>query len=293
MCYTSQREKKRLEITFPFVIWSSETVSFPLHWHDCFEMLFLTKGGMYLSVDGGFYEAGSGDLIMINSGLLHGFFDPSPGTSIIGMQFDITFFDEGFMYVRDWIFHNPVLGKNILKDSAYTRLQTLLHEIDWEYHAKRIGYQLAVKSKLYELMLVILREISKTNPQTLSPHSKQLFAFVFKHFDDPELTLETAAEALHFNKFYFTRFFKKHTGYSFHSYLTHTRVNFAKRYLIESKMSITDTAFRTGFNSLQTFNRVFKTLTGLSPREYRRGNRPSSMLQSGSEIEKGFPAPWS
>jgi AraC-like DNA-binding protein len=269
---SSRREKKQLEITFPFAVWSSETVSFPPHWHDCFEIVSITKGGMYLSADGGIYEISMGDLVMINSGLIHGFFDPAPGTAILGMQFDITFFDEGFVHVRDCVFHNPVLGKKLLKAPVYTRLQALLREIDWEYRKKLPGYQLAVKAKVYELMLVILREIPKTYPQTRSSRSKQILAFVFKHFDDPDLTLEAAAEAFHFNKFYFTRFFKKHTGHSFQAYLTQTRVNFVKRYLIESNMPVTEAAFRSGFNSLQTFNRVFKTLTGLSPREYRREN---------------------
>jgi AraC-like DNA-binding protein len=48
------------------------------------------------------------------------------------------------------------------------------------------------------------------------------------------------------------------------------RVDFACRYLIESTMAVTDVAFRSGFNSLQTFNRVFKSMTGFTPRDYRR-----------------------
>jgi AraC-like DNA-binding protein len=266
----SRREKKQLETTFPFLSWETETVSFPPHWHDCFEILFITRGSMYVSVDDAMFEAAEGNLIMVNSGAIHGFFDARPGTAIMGMQFDIAFFDEGFVNVRDIVFQHPLIGKNTVKDAVYVRLRQLLREIAGEYHERAAGYQLAVKSKLYEFMLIILREHPGASIKTPSPRAKQVRSFVYKNFDDPDLNLEDAALSFNLNKFYFIRFFKKHTGYSFHSYLVKTRVDFACRYLIEGKMSITDVAFRSGFNSLQTFNRVFKSITGFAPRDYRR-----------------------
>ena len=268
----SCREKKHLEITFPILCWDSETISFPPHWHDCFEMILVTRGGMFVSIDETIYEVSAGDLVLINSGAVHGFFDQHPGTAIKGFQFDVTFFDESFIDLRDVIFQNPVLGKNATKDAVYEHLTRLLREISGEYKGKKIGYQLAVKSKLYELMLIILRDTPRRSAKPSSSKSRRILAFVLKNISDPELTLEQAAEALNLNKFYFSHFFKRYTGQSFHSYLTKMRVNFAKQYLIESKMPVIDIAFRSGFNSIQTFNRVFKTLTGFSPREYRREN---------------------
>jgi AraC-like DNA-binding protein len=265
----SRHEKKQLEMAFPFLTWESETVSFPPHWHDCFEILLVTRGGLYVSVDDTIDEAAAGNLIMVNSGAAHGFFDPNPGTAILGMQFDITFFDESFAQVRNIVFQHPLIDKKTLKDEVYARLRQLLSDISHEYRKKPVGYQLAIKSKLYELLLSILRETPETSLKAPSSRAKQIRAFVYKHFDDPDLTLEEAALTFSLNKFYFIRFFKKHTGYSFHSYLTKTRIDFARRYLIESKMSITDVAFRSGFNSLQTFNRLFKSMTGFTPRDYR------------------------
>jgi AraC-like DNA-binding protein len=268
----SRREKKQLEITFPFLCWDGEIVSFPQHWHDCFEILFVCRGGMFVSVNDTLYEAVDGALVMINSNAIHGFLESRPGTVYQGFQFDITFFDESFINLRDIIFQNPVLNKNLIKDAVHERMRRLLHEISREYHDKTVGYQLAVKSKLYELMLMILREAPRRYPEISSLRTRQILTFVLKNADDPDLTLEEAATALKLNKFYFSHFFKKKTGQSFHSYLTKTRVNFAKHYLTESEMPVTDIAFNSGFNSLQTFNRVFKTQTGFTPRDYRSEN---------------------
>jgi AraC-like DNA-binding protein len=276
----TRHEKKKLEFTFPFLTWDSDNISFPPHWHDCFELIFMRKGHVYVSVDDIICEANEGDLIMVNAGTVHGYFNQSPVTWIQGLQFDIAFFDEWFSELRDAIFRSPVLDKLTMPEESYRRLLNLLGVITSEYREKSRGYQFAVKAKLYELMLMILRDMPEQNisgigkaEKSSNRSIKQIVSFVFKNFDDPDLCLEATAELLHLNKFYFTRFFKKHTGQSFHAYLTKTRVDFAKRYLIESKMTITDVAFRTGFGSLQTFNRVFKSLTGHTPRDYRGQNR--------------------
>jgi AraC-like DNA-binding protein len=238
-------------------------------------MLLVSKGGMYVSVDDTIYEASAGDLVMINSGAVHGFFDQHPGTTYSGFQFAITLFDESFINLRDMVFQNPIVGKNTQKEAVCVQLRRLLHEIFNENAEKAKGYQLAVRSKLYELMLIILREVSMQYAKILSSKSKHILAFVLKNVDDPDFTLEGAADALKLNKFYFSHMFKKYTGQSFHSYLVKTRVAFAKRSLNESKMPITDVAFHSGFNSIPTFNRVFKSLTGFTPKDYRRGNSVS------------------
>jgi AraC-like DNA-binding protein len=270
------REKKKLEFTFPFTCWESDAASFPPHWHDCFEILFLSSGGMYVSIGDTIFEVSAGDIVMIDAGAIHGYFDPHPGTTYRGFQFDVTFFDENFINWRDAIFQNPVLGKNTEKDAVCAQLRRLLLEIFHENTEKITGYQLAVKSKLCEIMLIILRKMPRHCSKTSSSKLSRMLAPVLKNVNDPDFTLEKAAETLNLNKFYFLHLFKKYTGQSFHSYLVKTRVTFAKHYLVESKMSVTDIAFCSGFNSIQTFNRTFKLLTGFTPRDYRNDNSVSA-----------------
>jgi AraC-like DNA-binding protein len=260
-------------MTFPLLCYDGESVPFPKHWHDCFEILLLIKGGTNFSVNDTLYEAAAGDLVMINSGAIHSFLDFRPNTAFQGFQFDITFFDESFINLRDTVFQNPVVQKKAVQDAMSEQWRHLLCDITREYNAKAIGYQLAIKAKLYDLMLLILRESPKGDPKIVSRGSKQMLSFVLKNADDPELSLESVAAALKLNKFYFSHAFKKYSGQSFHSYLSKIRVNFAKQYLSESNMSVTNIAFNCGFNSLQTFNRVFMTFTGFTPSDYRRENK--------------------
>jgi AraC-like DNA-binding protein len=271
-------ERKKMDPAFPFFCWENTVTSFPLHWHDCFEVLLVSRGGIPISINDTTFETSAGDIALINSGVIHGYLDSDPGTTIKGFQFDITFFDESFITLRDAIFQNPILGKKTGTEAVCGQLRQLLYEILHEYTEKTIGYQLAIKSKIYELMFMILREMSWQYVKASSAKSKQMLAFILKNVGDPDSTLEEAADALNLNKFYFSHVFKNITGQSFHSYLVKTRVAFAKHYLKESNMSITDIAFHSGFNSLQTFNRVFKSLTGFTPGNYRRENGASAAV---------------
>jgi AraC-like DNA-binding protein len=251
----------------------------------------MRRGHTYVSVDDAVYKADAGDLIMVNAEAVHGYFDQSSNVSFQGFQVGVMFFGDDFLPLRDIIFNVPVLSAKNMPDSLSLRLHTLLDEIASEYNRKQIGWQLAVRSKFYEMMLMVLREQSKIIPhetiRVMSQGAGRMLSFVFKNCGDESLTLEDAARALKLNKYYFSRLFKKHVGQSFHVYLTKTRVDFAKHYLIESAMPITDIAFNTGFGSLQTFNRVFKLLAGRTPGEYRRENSAhSSSLVSHFYVEK-------
>ncbi len=59
-------------------------------------------------------------------------------------------------------------------------------------------------------------------------------------------------------------------GKSFPQLLNERRIEDAKRLLLETKASIRVVAQEVGFNSLPSFNRVFKDLSGTSPSEYRK-----------------------
>lgn len=73
---------------------------------------------------------------------------------------------------------------------------------------------------------------------------------------------------------YCSKYIKKNTGISFVDYLNAIRINNAQRLLLNTDYSIMEIVERTGFSSVQTFNRVFKGLTGgLSPSAYRKSKR--------------------
>ncbi|MEG0911980.1 MAG: helix-turn-helix domain-containing protein [Oscillospiraceae bacterium] len=83
------------------------------------------------------------------------------------------------------------------------------------------------------------------------------------------LTLDDIAAELNFSMFYLSKLFKKQTGTTFTDYLTKCRIEKAKEFLLEGKMSVKEIAFATGYNSQGYFSKIFRKYTGVSPSEYK------------------------
>lgn len=70
----------------------------------------------------------------------------------------------------------------------------------------------------------------------------------------------------------FSRLFKTYTGKSLPDYINELRINYAKELLKATSDSIVTIAFKTGFESLSTFNRAFHKICNTTPTAYRKNN---------------------
>lgn len=92
-------------------------------------------------------------------------------------------------------------------------------------------------------------------------------------FLDLDINREDIAKMLNTNDFYLRSSIKAVAGISFGAYLNRLRINHARKLLASGntfKNAVKDVAFSSGFNSLTTFNRLFKETYGLSAGEFRR-----------------------
>jgi len=85
-----------------------------------------------------------------------------------------------------------------------------------------------------------------------------------------ELSLDLIASNCHCNPTYLSRVFKNSTGTNMSEYINRIRVERAKTALQFTDSSITDIGYDTGFSDTAYFSKVFKRITGASPKEYRK-----------------------
>jgi AraC-like DNA-binding protein len=84
-----------------------------------------------------------------------------------------------------------------------------------------------------------------------------------------ELSLGQVAKAVNTSTFYFCKMFKKYTEVNFTEYVSRIRMASARNLLLNPNLRISEIAYEVGFQSLTHFNRVFKSIAGESPTEYR------------------------
>lgn len=92
--------------------------------------------------------------------------------------------------------------------------------------------------------------------------------FIEEKYSDDMLNANYVAEWFNMKPPYISTLFKKQEGTGLLEYINITRVNAAKKLLLETDMTISEIMEKTGFSSERTFFRVFEKYTGTSPRKY-------------------------
>lgn len=98
---------------------------------------------------------------------------------------------------------------------------------------------------------------------------KKCIAYINEHYKE-NITLDTVANMVHLNASYFSSVFKKEMGASFSSYLNKIRIEQSKLLLKNTDYSILNIALEVGFEDQSYFSKVFKSLTNMTPKQYKQ-----------------------
>ncbi|MBN2077988.1 MAG: helix-turn-helix transcriptional regulator [Spirochaetes bacterium] len=97
---------------------------------------------------------------------------------------------------------------------------------------------------------------------------KGIITFIEENYTS-DISREGLAAAVGMNPNYFSGQFKEYTGKKINDYINELRIREAVRRLGDTDEKIIDVALTTGFDSLSTFNRAFRSVMGSTPSEYR------------------------
>ena len=107
-------------------------------------------------------------------------------------------------------------------------------------------------------------------PETENFRLNEVHQYTLEHYAE-DISLEKVASIACITLHSFCKFYKKHTQKTYYTFLNEVRINEACKKIINSDFEhLYDIAYSTGFNSVITFNRVFKKITSMSPKDYLR-----------------------
>lgn len=86
---------------------------------------------------------------------------------------------------------------------------------------------------------------------------------------DEDMTLESLAEITFFSPIHFHRIFKGMLGETVVEHIRRIRLERTANRLAVGSSSVTDAAFDAGYETVESFSRVFKTMFGCPPSKYR------------------------
>ncbi|MCD7995743.1 MAG: helix-turn-helix domain-containing protein [Clostridiales bacterium] len=97
---------------------------------------------------------------------------------------------------------------------------------------------------------------------------KRIQREIREHYSE-DISLAWVADEYGINPSYFSKKFKDETGVNFIDYLTEVRIGQAKELLSHTNLSVSAVSLRVGFKEAKYFSRVFASMTGEKPSEYR------------------------
>ena len=122
--------------------------------------------------------------------------------------------------------------------------------------------------------------------QTNLEKAEMMACFVARNYRS-RIQIKDIAEFVRLHPDYAATLFRKTFGTTLNVLITRHRIAHAQRQLVSSDERVLNIAHDSGFESLSRFNRAFKQLAGMTPREYRKTlGRPTAGADVNSDSQR-------
>ncbi|MQA27365.1 MAG: helix-turn-helix domain-containing protein [Micromonosporaceae bacterium] len=247
---------------------------FPFQWHAHpeHELTLITAGAGRRFVGDAIEPYQTGDLVLVGPQLPHTWLSEPPGPAeAVVIQFRRDFLGPQLWHAPEFASVADLLARArrglAFPNGPTEPLRALIDEKDPARRAVNLLHALVTLARAPAQPLA-----SGGYAPHLDDRVRRRVDAVCRHLAEHHAEPVTLAEATaiaNLTPAAFCRFFRRATGHTLTSYLTQLRISAARRQLVETDHPIAQIAADCGFANLSHFNRVFRRLTGCSPREFR------------------------
>jgi AraC-like DNA-binding protein len=249
----------------------------PWHVHPEYELTLLCKGQGYRMVADNITPLAPGDLVLVGPHLPHVWQAKESGDGVhwVVVQFREDFLGADFFSRPETRALGRVLRRAALGMVITGRTRDLVAE---QMHALVTAQGFRRMVGLLEILNLLANspDVSTLCSAGYVPkfeeNDEARVSRVCQYLNDnlaEPISRTQIARSMQLSDGGFSRFFKTRTGKTLPEYLNELRVGRACRLLTEQEKSITEIALSCGYGNLSNFNRQFKRLKGLTPRDYR------------------------
>lgn len=227
------------------------------HWHMEHELIACREGSAQVMLDDTMFNITQQQCIFCHSGRVH-YISASPDSLLLVCLFNEKMYDP---ITSPFALENPVF------EDRYGILPKL-SEIRHELQNQPIFFECRTEAMIGEILVDIFRgePLRKAQWQfsAVITRYKQLLNYIDLEYE--HITYQNAVQFMNMSDAYFSRYFKRQAGMTFSQYLNVVRIEKAVQLLNSAPtMKITDVMLRCGFNTIRSFNRVFRAVTGFTP----------------------------
>jgi AraC-like DNA-binding protein len=258
------------------IYFNTEPEDYPMHWHTDIEIIMAVEDNYRIVIDKTDYIINPGDIIMIPSGEIHELYAPPSGKRVI-ILLDNSILNSmnGLDSISTNFYPCFIIRAN---SSYYKQLTDILKQVRDEYIHRPLFCKASIYSLFINFFVIVGRNcIKRDKPYNTAKKQKQhqyidkflnVCNYINEHCTE-DITVDKLAAMAGFSKYHFSRLFYEFSGVTYYDYLMKRRVMYAEGLLCDPNLSIVEIAMQSGFNSLATFNRNFRTIKKCTPSAYR------------------------
>lgn len=120
-----------------------------------------------------------------------------------------------------------------------------------------------------KLLFETVASRGQARAEEADPITQFVLRYVEEHLEE-DISLDTVADKLNISRGYLSTYFKAKTGVNFSDYLNQMRIRRTKEMLADANLKINDISARVGYQNVNSFIRMFKRYSGMTPGEYRK-----------------------
>ena len=255
--------------------------SYQSHWHSYGEILLVGPGKTNIYCVGrNTYELVPDDIVLVWPMEMHSIVDANREDSLV-IQFSNAFINSLFDLRR--IMH-MYRNLHIICVQAHpelaAKLKAIIYKMKEIFFSEMQDREIRCCMLLMEFMLTLLEYRKELAPELADDDQNGLSDDVLRrmmtvtdyiknNLTADDLSQGAMAEMAGISREYFSRIFKNITGMNYSKWLNMIRLEKATELLADEGRSLTEVAMMSGFQSIPSFNRVFREEKGIAPGEYR------------------------
>ena len=158
---------------------------------------------------------------------------------------------------------------NLLRSAKYKSVKENVYRIFNDFKGVTHLSEHELSTIIYEVLMELLNPIKAKDENLYEENVSAAKSYILEHLNE-NISISALAKISNMSPTHFSRTFKRYTSFSPYEYVISVRLNKAKEYLLNTDMSISQIAFKTGFNSTANFIYCFTTNEGVSPSKFRK-----------------------
>lgn len=229
--------------------------------YDSFLLMYIHKGELDLEIKGRRFHVRSNSFILLDCYESHAY-STSAGWECLWCHFD------GITARSYYNIVTSRLGNVFTLPDPYPALSKLTSVYN-VFHAGAVVREPLLSKYLTDIMTEFMLFLpDRKNAHNYPGMSEEIITYINEHFAE-EISVSDLAAKAGLSHYYFIRAFKRETGFTPHEYILNTRIATAQYLLKNTRLTVKDICYQTGFSCESIFCSAFKNRMGMTPTQYR------------------------